>query len=86
MDARVGEIIAGMRGGTISDDAAIPALNVALKSASQFEWIGTFTSLRNGKGELASSVVRSFRGGDTASPIASYELNDFREYLESYGL
>jgi hypothetical protein len=83
----VSRIIEAMRCGGIDDAAALPKLNEPLRHASQFTWLGTFLSLRQGETEAARNFLREFRdleSGASHSPVGNEELERFHEFLRDY--
>ena len=57
----------------------------------QFVWAGTFTELRNAQGEEPADLVQQFldarSGGEEvdARPVRDDELDEFVEFIQSYG-
>jgi hypothetical protein len=85
----VGNIVEAMRNSRISDAAAVNKLNEKLRHASQFTWLGTFGSLRQGETKEARDVIDEFRDAKDntpASPVSERELEDFREFLREYSI
>ena len=83
----ISSTIKAMRCGRIDDATALPKINELLRHASQFTWLGTFGSLRQGETEAARNVLKEFRDsqdGTPAGPVGEEELEDFRQFLRDY--
>jgi hypothetical protein len=92
VDAKVREVLAGVRAGDIDLEKARRKLNVVLRSYSQIEWIGTFKGLKDGDGTYARKLVKEFRRSCDlpvgAAPVAitRSQVEDFKEFLAEYGI
>jgi hypothetical protein len=65
-------------------------LNTMLYGCSQFPWMGSFEELRSGDHPAAVAICKNFHSArdnpQDGSAIADNELNEFTEFLSSYGL
>jgi hypothetical protein len=70
----INSTIKAMRCGRIDDATALPKINELLRHASQFTWLGTFGSLRQGGTEAARNVLKEFRDSQdgTAAVVSPY--------------
>ena len=65
-------------------------LNTLLRGCSQFTWMGSFEELKSGDHPEAVAVRNNFHSDrdrlEDGSAITDNELNEFTEFLSSYGL
>lgn len=85
VNAEVEAITDRMSAGTLSDVAAIKALNKALRHATQFDWIGDYRELTDGNTSFAKALRKRFRDGSSAAAVARAEKEDWLEFLDLEG-
>ena len=87
IDAQLEQITTKMLAGTISDKAALAALNKALRWATQFDWMGDYRELLEGKTKYAKDLRGRFRDDERNNgPIRPSERKDWLEFLELSGI
>jgi hypothetical protein len=91
VERKTSAIVDQMRNGNIDDESATNQLNEALKSFSQFEWMGTFDDLRRGQHPYAIKVREGFRSEHSNSTepfdrIGDGELAEFKEFIGMWGM
>jgi hypothetical protein len=85
------DIIDQMNQKQIDDKTGISQLNTALASFSQIEWMGTFGDLLGGEHHYAKNVREEFSSmlesadGETSAPIKDDAIEDFKEFLSTWG-
>ncbi len=84
------ELVEQLRTGAITDQEGVAKLNSALKTCSQFNWIGTASDLLRGDHPYAAEVRAAFRdeGGEenNGGPITKDEQDEFFEFLDTWGV
>ena len=87
IDAKLEQITTKMLAGTISDKVALTALNKTLRWATQFDWMGDYTELLEGKTKYARELRGRFRDDERNNgPIRPSERKDWLEFLELSGI
>lgn len=85
IEHEIGVLVGLMRDRQLEDAAALLALNKLLRHASQFTWLGTFRSLRDGQTHAARQILEEFRSEeDTRTNVGDDELEEFRQFLRDY--
>lgn len=67
-------------------DALVSPLNSALKGIVQITWMGRFIELVEGDKDFARQLRLGFRDEASANSIHPDELEEFVEYLQTYGI
>lgn len=93
VEASVRAVISAQREGEVSADVAREQLNSVLRGFSQIEWWGTFKDLCGGTDAYAAKVIAAFREDCADEGVAARggsvsrdELEEFKEFLTTYGL
>jgi hypothetical protein len=92
VEAKVREVLAGVKAGDLDLEKARKRLNVVLRSYSQIEWIGTFKGLKDGNDAYSRKLIKQFRRSRElpvgAAPVAitRSQVEDFKEFLAEYGI
>ena len=83
-------IVSAMRSGGIDDETGLERLNVALRTFSQVEWIGTFDELMNSHERYPTKVRGEFYGDEASSakiaPIEAEAVESFKDFLAGWGI
>ena len=90
----VGRIVAEVRDLEVLPDKTREHLNQTLRRYSQIEWWGTFQTLLYGNEPFVSKVRKHFREdteqiedhAERGASINNGEIDEFRQYLKTYGL
>ena len=82
INTKVERITEAMKAGTLSDVAAINALNKALQQVVQLDWMGEYVELRDRNTRYAKALRKRFRDGGSAAPIAKNEKADWLLFLD----
>ena len=70
------------------NDELMQELNDFTRSTYTVEWWGSFETLTSAKGEFAADLINEFRDWDTSKkpvPISPSEIDEFIEFISSYG-
>ena len=91
----VASIIEDIRRNALSLEQGRQILNKELEGCSQIEWLGTFRELRGGVSPYSRGLIKSFRQNlmdeenfkdVSTDPVADEELDEFKDYLSTYGI
>lgn len=64
----------------------LEAVRAVIGDLYSIEWWGTFDDIASGKDEFAREVLDGFLDDDAPQSVREEDMNDFVEYLETYGI
>ncbi len=82
------EVEAIFENSNLLSEQNLDRLNEVGKSFMSVDWWGEFDDLLQGNSELACEIRSSFRSddGDSEAPITNEEMDEFVEYIHTYGV
>lgn len=91
----VAAVIEDIRRNALPLEQGRQKLNEELVGCSQIEWWGTFRELRGGVSPYSRELIKSFRQhimdeenikDVSVDPVRDKELDDFKDYISTYGI